>query len=195
MPPVTAATKTATTETIYQLKVTLSDTRPPIWRRIQVPADVTLGKLHRILQAAMGWTDSHLHRFEAGGVSYGEPDPELEFRSERGAKLRDVAPGETSKILYEYDFGDSWLHRIVVEKILPAEPGRKYPVCLQGKRACPPEDCGGVWGYEGLLETLKDPGHPDHEEMKLWVEDTVEGEFDPDAFDPEEVNRRLSRIR
>jgi hypothetical protein len=187
--------KTAPPETVYQLKVTLADVRPPVWRRIQVPADVTLGKLHRILQTAMGWTDSHLHRFEAGGVSYGVPDLELDFRSERSAKLRDVAPGEKAKFRYEYDFGDGWMHQLVVEKVLPAEPGRKYPACLQGKRACPPEDCGGPWGYEELLDTLKNPEHPDHEEMKDWVEDMVEGEFDPESFDQEEVNRCLSRIR
>lgn len=182
----------ATPGQVYQLKVTLCNARPPIWRRIQVPSDITLGKLHRILQAAMGWTDSHLHRFEVKGVSFGAPDPELEFESERRAKLNEVAPAEGSKFRYEYDFGDSWLHDIVVEKVLPADPNVRYPVCIKGKRACPPEDCGGVWGYEELLETLRDPNHPDHEEMKEWLGDE---EFDPEAFDPEEVNRELRRIR
>lgn len=183
--------KSATSDTVYQLKVTLTDSRPPIWRRIQVPSDITLGKLHRILQAAMGWTDSHLHRFDVKGVSYGLADPELDFRSERSAKLNEVAPTEGFKFRYEYDFGDSWMHNIVVEKILPADPDQRYPVCIKGKRACPPEDCGGVWGYAELEETLKDPSHPEHEEMMEWLD----GDFDPEAFDLEQVNQELRRVR
>jgi hypothetical protein len=179
---------------VYQLKVTLKDSRPPIWRRILVPGDVTLTKLHRILQVVMGWYDSHLHQFIVGGASYGEPDPDFPedgMKSERRVKLKQVAPHENDCFTYEYDFGDSWEHDIRVEKILPAVPGLELPVCIAGKRACPPEDCGGVWGYESFLEAIGDPDHPEHDEMLQWVG----GEFDPEAFDLGEINESLKRIR
>ena len=139
---------------IYQMKVTLMDSKPPIWRRIQVPSDISLSKLHHILQAVMGWTDSHLHQFVAGDKIYGVPDPDYGFEviNERRVKLSQMAKGEKAKFRYEYDFGDNWQHQLLVEKVLPAEPGVHYPRCLTGKRACPPEDCGGVWGYSTFLE-------------------------------------------
>jgi hypothetical protein len=178
---------------IYQLKVTLKESKPPIWRRILVPGDISLSKLHQILQIAMGWEDSHLHQFIVGGTYYGEPDPGFrdEMKSERRVKLNQVAPHEKGRFTYEYDFGDSWEHQIVVEKIVPPEPGARYPVCTAGTRACPPEDCGGVWGYESLLEAIADPNNPEHDEMLEWVGE----DFDPDAFDLEEINERLKRIR
>jgi hypothetical protein len=178
---------------IYQLKVTLKDSKPSIWRRVLVPGDISLSKLHQILQIAMGWEDSHLHQFIVGGAYYGEPDPDFrdEMKSERRVKLNQVAPHEKDRFTYEYDFGDSWEHQIVVEKILSPEPGARYPVCVAGKRACPPEDCGGVWGYESLLEAIADPNNPEHEEMLEWVGE----DFDPEAFDPEQINEGLKRIR
>ena len=178
---------------IYQLKVTLSDSKPPIWRRLQVPADVTLAKLHHILQVSMGWTNSHLHQFRVGEQSYGVPHPDdfEDMIDERKVKLSKVAPKEKSKLVYEYDFGDDWRHAILVEKVLDPEPGVHYPRCVKGKRNGPPEDCGGVWGYSGLLETLADPRSPDHAEMLEWVG----GAFDPEAFDLEELNAELKRIR
>ncbi len=187
------ASRRAANEPIYQLKVTLKGIRPPIWRRVQVPSNINLGKLHRILQVVMGWTDSHLHQFIVGGTFYGEPDPDFDMdtKNERTAKLRQIAPGEKSRFIYEYDFGDSWEHDILVEKILPPEQGVRYPVCLTGKRACPPEDCGGIWGYAQLLETLQNPDDPEHEDMLEWVG----GEFDPEAFDLDEINQGLKHIR
>jgi hypothetical protein len=179
---------------IYQLKVTLADSEPPIWRRVLVPGDISLARLHAVLQVAMGWQNSHLHQFIVGDTRYGEPDPmvaELEFKNERTATLNHEAPRAEDRFTYEYDFGDSWEHEIVVEKITPPEPGVRYPVCVAGERACPPEDCGGVWGYADFVEAVRDPKHPEHDEMIEWLG----GEFDPEAFDREEANRRLRSLR
>ncbi len=181
---------------IYQLKVTLKHSKPPIWRRLQVPGDISLAKLHHILQIAMGWSDYHLHQFEVSGAYYGVPDPDyksmgFDMRDEKRLKLNQAAPAEKFKFRYEYDFGDSWEHEIVVEKILSPEAGLHYPRCLTGKRACPPEDVGGVWGYDSFLEAIKDPGHPEHEEMLEWVG----GDFDPEVFGLEEINEALGRVR
>jgi len=178
---------------IYQLKITLRGSKPPIWRRVQVPGEITLYKLHQIIQVAMGWMDEHLHQFTIGGINYGEPAPEwgMEVKSERRAHLHQVAPAEKARLTYEYDFGDSWYHEILVEKIVPPEPGVQYPTCVTGKRAGPPEDVGGVWGYEGFLEAIRDPRHPEHDEYLEWVGD----EFDPEAFDCAEVNAALQQLR
>jgi hypothetical protein len=178
---------------VYQLKVTLKGTKPPIWRRIQVTGDTSLLKLHQILQIVMGWYDSHLHQFIVGGTYYGIPDPDFPYdiKSEKRATLSHVVSQEKAKFIYEYDFGDSWEHEIVVEKILQPEAGTHYPVCLAGKRAGPPEDCGGVWGYYEFLEALHNSKHPEHEEMREWIG----GEFDPDAFEVDEINRALKSIR
>lgn len=179
---------------IYQLKITLKYSRPPIWRRLQVPADIKLGKLHRVLQIAMGWTDSHLHQFHIGDTDYGVPDPELQFpgelRSERSVPLNRVA-AEGDRFFYEYDFGDGWEHEIEVEKVLPAETGKRYPLCLAGKHACPPEDCGGIPGYENLLEVMRDPSNEEYAETIEWLG----REFDPEAFDLDDVNTALRRMR
>lgn len=178
---------------IYQLKVTLKGSKPPIWRRIQVVSDVSLAKLHQILQIAMGWTDSHLHQFMVGQTYYGVPDPQFDFEieDEKKVRLSQIAPDVKKKFIYEYDFGDSWEHEIAVEKILQPEPGVRYPVCLAGKRACPPEDCGGMWGYESFLEAIRDPQHPEHDEMLEWVG----GEVDSEAFELDPVNQDLKSIR
>ena len=146
---------------IYQIKVTLNDTHPPIWRRIQVPGNTTLLKLHDILQIVMGWEDYHLHMFTIEGSIYGDPaDDEygdLGTIDEANYKLNQVIDREGQRFTYEYDFGDSWDHTLLVEKILPPQEGVRYPICLKGKRACPPEDVGGVWGYENFLEAIRDP--------------------------------------
>lgn len=175
--------------TVHQLKITLRGTSPPVWRRVQVRSSTTLGELHRVIQMAMGWEDCHLHEFDVGGTRYGTddgegwgPPPKDEWRS----KLARVAPAG-SRFRYEYDFGDSWEHDVAVEKVLPAEPTTVYPVCLAGRRACPPEDCGGVWGYSEMLAALDDPDHKEHESHLEWVG----GVFDSEAFDPGEVNTRL----
>ena len=177
------------TARIYQLDVTLQETEPPIWRRVQVPADITLHRLHEVLQTVLGWTDSHLYLFEVGPepIYFGDPDlvedwPDL--RPSRKTKLSRVAPAAGAKLVYEYDLGDSWRHDIVVEKVLPAQAGAGCPVCLAGKRACPPEDCGGVHGYAELLEVIADPSHEEHDSMLTWLG----GSFDPEAFDLDHVN-------
>lgn len=173
---------------VYQLKITLRDSKPPIWRRILVAEATNFATLHEIIQIAMGWTDSHLHAFDVGGEQIGIPYPDEDFDvlDSSKIKLKQVA-GEKSKFSYLYDFGDSWDHIIVVEKILPLEPGKQYPVCIAGKRACPPEDCGGIWGYGDLLEALANPRHPEHKSMKEWVG----GKFDPEHFDMNKVNQIL----
>jgi len=169
----------------YQIKVSLRGAKPPIWRRLVVPASATLADLHVIIQYAMGWDDYHLHVFDVGGIRYGVPEPELQFRDEARVRLSDVAPTERAKFRYEYDFGDGWEHDIVVEKILD-EPV-KQAVLHGGRRASPPEDCGGIWGYAHLLEVLADSTHEEHEQLSTWVG----GEFDPDEFDIDGINDLL----
>jgi hypothetical protein len=177
---------------IHQLKVTLTETKPPIWRRLQVSCSINLRRLHDVIQEAMGWTQSHLYQFEVGDVSYGEPDPEygMPIRSAKSTPLRKIAPETGAKFTYQYDFGDNWQHQIVVEKVLPPEVGVSYPHCVAGRRACPPEDCGGVWGYADFLEAIRDPEHEAHEEMLEWVA----GSFDPEVFDVRAVNERLAKL-
>ena len=189
----TTTRTSAVSASIHQLKVTLAGIRPPIWRRLRVPSDVTLATLHGILQTAMGWEGSHLHRFRIGGTAYGDRGVlgDVVDRSERTARLDHVASSTKSKLAYDYDFGDGWEHGIVVEAVLPPEPGVPYPVCVAGKRACPPEDCGGAWGYGELLEVLRSPEHAEHASMVEWLG----GPFDPEAFDLDEVNRRLAGVR
>lgn len=150
-------------------------------------------KLHLILQEVMGWTNSHLYQFVVGGTYFGEPDPDdfYEVRSSRRAKLAHVASRPGARFVYEYDFGDDWKHDILVEKILPAQAATRYPVCLAGRRASSPEDCGGMWGYEELLEAIRDPHHEEHEQMLMWPG----GSFDSEAFELEGINRALRRIR
>ena len=180
----------------FVLKIVLEGIRPPIWRRVRVPGDFSLGDLHQVVQTAMGWTGSHLHAFRIGEALYGDPeagDTELgaEEQDENAVKLEDLGLGSGSAIRYTYDFGDGWEHRIAVEEIVPpGDAGReetRHAVCLKGKRACPPEDCGGVSGYGAMLEALADPGSEEHETWKEWV-----GEFDPERFDLEAVNAALS---
>ena len=179
-----AAVKKTKSKLIYQLKFTLKDIRPPIWRRVQLPANLTLGQLHIAIQISMGWTNSHLHSFTIQEEEYGVSMPEYEWddmdiKDEEKFKLNKIIPGEKCKFAYTYDFGDGWDHEILVEKVLDAQPDIKYPICIKAKRACPPEDCGGTWGYQELLETIQDPKHPEHKEMLEWL---------GGAFDPEKVN-------
>lgn len=177
---------------IYQIKITLKGIEPPIWRRIEVPADIKLGKLHRVLQDVIGWTNSHLHAFRIGRETYGVPDPEFpeDLISERNIRLDSVVEaGDT--IVYEYDFGDGWEHALEIEKAIVATPGVRYPRCTAGKRACPPEDCGGPPGYERLLEILRDPEHEEHDEMREWLS----ADFDSEAFELERTNQLVSEIK
>lgn len=179
---------------IYQIKVTLRHVTPPIWRRLEVPADTKLGKLHKILQTALGWTDSHLHAFRVGGIAYGVPDPDPDFpddtQNERNVRLNQIAgAGET--LSYEYDFGDGWDHEIKIEKAIATDPAVHYPRCTAGERACPPEDCGGPPGYAHLLDVLGDPAHEEHDELREWTGE----DFNPEAFELDAINKMLWRMR
>lgn len=177
---------------VYQLKVTLKNTKPAVWRRIQVP-DGTLGELHAILQVVMGWQESHLHQFVVHGDYYGVPfddgfDMGPETRDEEDLLISQIAGNaKKTKFVYEYDFGDGWLHEIVVEKMIQPAANVDYPRCVGGARACPPEDCGGPWGYADFLEAIGDPDHEEHERLTEWIG----GDFDPEAFDPDAVNKQL----
>jgi len=181
-------------KTVYQLKVILAGNSPMIWRRIQVPGKTRLPALHLILQAAMGWYNCHLHSFSIQGVDYSEPDPgldDLDYEDETKVRLNQIASRAGIRFGYMYDFGDGWEHDILVEEILTPQRGVKYPICLAGKRACPPEDVGGVWGYEEFLEAIKNPKHEEHEDYLEWVG----GEFDPDEFDVEQTNGVMQDYR
>lgn len=173
---------------IYQVKVTLAGSKPPIWRTILIPSTITLEDFHTVLQIGMGWTDSHLHQFVSGRDIYGTPDSDFdldfEIKDERKYKISHCLKKEKDKLIYEYDFGDGWEHKIVLDRILPFDKSVPLPRCMKGKRNCPPEDCGGIWGYQDLLEILQDPTHPEHEEMIEWLGE----EFDPDYFDIKEIN-------
>jgi hypothetical protein len=176
---------------VYELKITLANIKPPIWRRLHVK-NCTLATLHNIIQACMGWTNSHMHSFEVGSEEYGEPDPEgmLEHEDDRKVKLGQIVNLGYQDFRYTYDFGDSWDHTIMIEKTLEPDAGA-YPRCVAGKRACPPEDCGGAWGYGTFLETIQNPKHPEHHAMLEWIG----GKFDPEAFDIDKINKDLQRYR
>ncbi len=185
------ARRAKTVAQMYQLKVTLRGIRPPIWRRIQVSGETTLGELHDVLQIVMGWENYHLHAFTANGTQYGSPDPEweLDMEDEDDVTVAQVLSAPPAKISYEYDFGDSWEHVVALEKIIPPDLDTHYPYCLKGKRACPPEDCGGPWGYESLLRAMADPRDSEHDTLLEWVG----GPFDPEAFDLDAINKRFPR--
>jgi hypothetical protein len=178
---------------IYQFKITLSDIKPRIWRRIQVPSSFTFQNLHEAIQHAFGWDNSHLHQFIISprngmteSISIGFDDPiedELDNINESKIQISSYFSLTNKRAKYQYDFGDDWMHDILLEKIIPIETGIKYPRCIDGKRACPPEDCGGAWGYEYLLEVINDPDHPEYNERLEWI-----GEFDSEDFDVKEVN-------
>ncbi|MFD7407717.1 plasmid pRiA4b ORF-3 family protein [Streptomyces sp. NPDC059866] len=186
--------RTAPSRTIHKIKATLRDSRPPIWRRLEVPSGTTLRELHAIIQAAFGWEDYHMWSFDTGRDRYGMPDPGLGIRSAAAQRLGQAAPGAGSQLLYTYDFGDDWEHDILVEDITEPEPGIAYPRCLTGRRACPPEDSGGIWGYEYLIEILSDPSHEEHEDRLEWLGLDSADEFDPAAFDTAQVNSALSPL-
>lgn len=181
---------------VYQFRIILENITPSIWRQIQVPETYTFWDFHMAIQDAMGWNNSHLHQFETNNPKTKKNEfigiPEdvyggdfIDFETLAGWKLyiKDYFSEENRIIPYLYDFGDGWMHRIEYECILFKQSKQKYPVCIAGERACPPEDCGGEWGYENLLEILKNPNHEEHEEMKLWVGK----KFDPEKFDASKI--------
>ena len=182
---------------LYQLKISLKWSRPAIWRRVKVRANMRLDLLHYVIQSAMPWTNSHLHQFIVGRTFYGTPAPQFagmgmsDTLDEQRYTLADIAPGAKKKFIYEYDFGDGWQHEIMVEKVLPADAAFKHPVCLAGANACPPDDCGGIPGYYNMLEALANPEHPDHEQLKDWIG----GEWDAKRFDLNEINSHLKRLK
>jgi hypothetical protein len=183
---------------IYQLKVTLLETKPPIWRRLLVPTDLILGKLHDVLQIAMGWHDEHLYEFHVGKQPYGRPNPDdqwfgfaLPTINDRKVRLDEVLPEVRSTLVYTYDMGDSWEHSVVVEKRLPADPAAAYPVCIGGERACPPEDIGGIPGFYRFMELLLSSDEIEREGAHEWVEE----DWDPEAFPIDDVNRALQPRR
>lgn len=212
--------KPGQTMQVHELKITLHGSKPPILRRVAVPSDIRLNNLHRIIQIIMGWDNYHLHQFivrnrrskltkeELHALSQSrrwdklamymrrdrylsDPQFELEETEDEGKiTLSDLAPSVKSKFIYEYDFGDGWEHIIEVVKIGPPAEGVKYPVCISGKLACPPEDCGGIWGYYDMLEAIKDPKHELHKEFIEWL---PRG-FDPERFDLKRINAALSKL-
>ena len=184
--------KTKPPQTTYQLHVTLVDIEPPIWRRLLVPCSMTLRNLHDILQIAFDWEDYHLHAFKTKDKYFEDPDinPETNGIYEKKVRLDQVLLKVKSAMIYEYDFGDGWEHNILLEKILPFDVKQKLPIFLGGERSGPPEDCGGFSGYEVLLDAIKDPKHPEHEEMLDWLGE----DFDPEYFNLDKINKELARL-
>ncbi len=178
---------------VLQLKATLRKVAPPVWRRIQVRSDATLESLHRCLQVIFDWNGSHLHSFRSATTLYGPSilADDVDSVDERKARIGDVFHRTGEWILYEYDFGDGWAHRVLFERAVALAFDQPYPWVLAGRRACPPDDVGGVWGYERFLEVMSNPRHPEHKEMRDWYG----GPFDPLAFDALALNRALHGAR
>lgn len=173
---------------LYQLKISLRDIKPLIWHRVIVPSSFTLARLHDVFQICMGWQNVHLYQFEFGKLRFGVPDEEFpdHILNARGVKLSDIVDHLPRKITYVYDFGDWWEHEVKIEKIIAAEKGKRYPLCVEGARACPPEDCGGIPGYEDVLQALASPKKKESRDILEWV-----GAYDPEAYSVEKVNERL----
>jgi len=183
------------TKKIYQFGVVLEEIKPPIWRRIHVRGDISLHRLSSTILLAMGWSGGHLHQFEIDGKSYGIPDDDFDsddddMIDERDFRLDDLNQGALESFTFEYDFGDGWRHAVQLEEILEPTKGQKYPFCISGARNCPPDDCGGVPGYEEFLNAIRDPKHPEHKAMAEWIG----GSFDPEAFCLDAVNCDLSNV-
>lgn len=184
----TSAPKTPEAANIIQLKVTLRGVRPPVWRRLLMPGTMTLGQLHVAIQAAMGWHDCHLHVFDIGGEAFGDRRSVDDVADERRPTLNGLLGSSVVRFGYTYDFGDNWEHAVAFEKSEPAVEGRSYPACIGGKRHCPPEDCGGAWGYKQLLAIMADPNHPEHANQVDWIGE----DFDPNEFSNERANMVLA---
>ncbi len=179
----TSTSTSTSTNVIMQIKVKLLGvSKPPVWRRLQLGADTRLDHLHEMIIAAFGWQDYHMHVFASGPDEFGVPDPELGFIDERNVSIGELIGDVGGRLRFTYDFGDDWEHEIVVEELLDADPEIHYPILLAAKGACPPEDCGGPWGYAELKEILANPGHEQHQEMRDWL-----GLHNSSAFDPNTV--------
>ena len=177
---------------VLQIKVGLTGSKPPIWRRVLVPGDISLASLHHVIQTAFGWEDAHMHVFETPYGSFGRSDRELGHKAEGPVTLEHIAGRPKDKINYLYDFGDNWDHQILVEKVLDPDPSLTKARCIGGRRAAPPEDCGGVWGYMELIDVIADPHHPEHADRMDWLGLTNPAQFDPEAFDPDAINHSLA---
>jgi hypothetical protein len=178
--------------TVHELRITLLDVSPPVWRLVRVPSALPLSTVHAVVQIAFGWEDRHLHEWRAGDVTYGLSDEDSwgeDLADESSAILAEVAPAD-SMLRYDYDFGDGWEHLVEVVAVTPYDANVPPVACLAGARACPPEDCGGPLGYEHLIDAIRDPDDAEHDEMVLWA---GEG-FDPAAFDLDAVNQRLEQL-
>jgi hypothetical protein len=180
--------KTSAAKSVISLKVTLRGTKPPVWRRLLVPGAMTLGDLHHAVQAAMGWHDSHLHAFDIDSRQYGDRSSVDDVADENRLTLNGLTKSGIARFDYTYDFGDDWEHIVAIEKTQPALEGKSYPTCVAGARNCPPEDCGGCWGYQQLLEVLADPTHPEHAEQI----ESIDEDFDPNEFSIENANAMLN---
>lgn len=190
---------------IYQLKIGLSDSEPLIWRRLIVTPSILLSDLHYVIQIAMGWEDEHMHQFFNGKPRSRKyysafEDEDIMWNNDRNFDytnivLSDFIVKPKDILHYEYDFGDSWYHDIVLEKLLESDLNIKLPICLEGENACPPEDCGGVGGYEDLLEIVNDPKHEDYQEMRDWLGIKGKKKYDPTVFNVENVNKKLWKLK
>lgn len=191
--PETDRSATPTTGVIVQIKVKLLGvSKPPVWRRLQVRADTRLDHLHETIVAAFGWDDSHMHVFTSGPDEFGLPDPELGHTDERRVSLDQLIGGIGDRLRYTYDFGDDWEHEIAVEDLLDADPDTHYPMLVAAKGACPPEDCGGRWGYAELKEILADPSHEQHQEMLDWLGLENSSAFNPNAIATDHIEQELA---
>ncbi len=183
------------TKQIYQIQIALKGIKPKIWRRLLIPSDLMLSDFHYIIQTSMGWTNSHLHQFIKNRTFYSYKHIDDDMWDEmnnidyikKKIRISDLLKLEKDRITYEYDFGDGWIHEVILEKILPLDDQIKYPICLTGKMTCPPEDCGGILGYSNMLEILKQPKHKEFRSYKKWLG----GDFDPNYFDKDELNEFL----
>jgi len=192
-------------EITYQIKISLVDIEPSIWRRIIVPSNITFFKLHKIIQAAFAWQDYHIFNFDFEDTVVCLSDPEYALGEFYGAGVEELNAKkikidklftERKLFIYEYDLGDSWKHEIVIEEILKSDQKIKFPRCIEGERHRPPEDVGGIGGYERFLEAINNPHHPEYNDMLVWAEkDTGGRKFDPEYFYLNEVNRALMKIK
>ena len=198
--------KTSIQPKIYQLKVTLKHSKPPIWRRVLVSSNMPLSDIHTVLQIVMGWNNEHLHHFmveiDKKRTFYGPTSEDdamgfglSEEKDERTVKISQILKKVKDSIIYEYDFGDSWVHVIELESILPYDETVELPRCVTGKRACPPEDCGGVSNYSYLLEAFTDPSHPEHQEVTEHINGLYGSVFKPEVFDADKVNRHFTKLK
>lgn len=187
--PVATPVGSSAGATVAVLKVTLRDIRPPIWRRLLVPAAMTLVDLHEAIQAAMGWYGAHLHVFDIAGRQYGDPQIVEDVASEARLTLNHVLRSGVVRFTYTYDLGDNWEHQVLVERTQRVSDASHYPSCVAGRRNRPPEDCGGPWGYAEFLAAIADPAHPEHAERRAWVGE----DFDPEEFDVADADMAVAQ--